>query len=52
MLHEDGTGGFRSFAGSVPEIEGGTVVHANQARSVGRLGLRVLGALIREASRD
>jgi D-alanyl-D-alanine-carboxypeptidase/D-alanyl-D-alanine-endopeptidase len=52
LLHEGGTGGFRSFAGVIPEIDAGAVVLANQAHSVGRLGLRVLDALIHESSRD
>jgi D-alanyl-D-alanine-carboxypeptidase/D-alanyl-D-alanine-endopeptidase len=50
LFHEGGTGGFRSFAGAIPELDAGAVVLANQARSVGRLGLRVLAALAREAS--
>jgi serine-type D-Ala-D-Ala carboxypeptidase/endopeptidase len=52
LLHEGGTGGFRSFAGVIPELEAGAVVLTNQARSVGRLGLRVLDALARERSRE
>ena len=44
LLHEGGTGGFRAFAGLAPERELGVVVLANQARGVGRLGLRVLRA--------
>jgi serine-type D-Ala-D-Ala carboxypeptidase/endopeptidase len=52
LLHEGGTGGFRSFAGVMPEIDASAVVLTNQARSVGRLGLRVLDALANEASRD
>jgi serine-type D-Ala-D-Ala carboxypeptidase/endopeptidase len=51
LLHEGGTGGFRSFAGVVPELDASVVVLANQARSVGRLGLRVLDALIRGSCR-
>jgi D-alanyl-D-alanine-carboxypeptidase/D-alanyl-D-alanine-endopeptidase len=47
LLHEGGTGGFRSFAGVIPERDACAVVLANQARSVGRLGLRVLDALVR-----
>jgi serine-type D-Ala-D-Ala carboxypeptidase/endopeptidase len=46
VFHEGGTGGFRSFAGVVPETGAATVVLANQARSAGRLGLRVLQALV------
>jgi len=52
LLHEGGTGGFRSFAGLIPEVDAGTVVLANQARSVGRLGLRVLDAIIHESPRN
>jgi len=48
FLHEGGTGGFRSFAGFVPDAGVGAVVLANQNRSVGGLGLRVLRALLRE----
>ena len=47
LFHDGGTGGFRSFAGVVPEREACAVVLANQARSVGRLGLRLLDALAR-----
>jgi serine-type D-Ala-D-Ala carboxypeptidase/endopeptidase len=46
FLHEGGTGGFRSFAGFVPEEGVAAVVLANQARGVGRLGMRVLAALL------
>ena len=42
LLHEGGTGGFRSFAGVIPERDVRVVVLANQARSVGRIGLRLL----------
>jgi CubicO group peptidase (beta-lactamase class C family) len=52
LIHEGGTGGFRSFAGVIPELDACTVVLANQARSVGRLGLLLLGLLMRESSRD
>ena len=48
FLHEGGTGGFRSFAGFAPDAGVAAVVLANQARPVGRLGLRVLEALVRE----
>jgi serine-type D-Ala-D-Ala carboxypeptidase/endopeptidase len=47
FLHEGGTGGFRSFAGVVPEERLGVVVLANQARGVGGLGLRLLRAAAR-----
>jgi serine-type D-Ala-D-Ala carboxypeptidase/endopeptidase len=47
LFHEGGTGGFRSFAGVIPERGACVVVLASQARSVGRLGLRVLDALAR-----
>jgi D-alanyl-D-alanine-carboxypeptidase/D-alanyl-D-alanine-endopeptidase len=46
LLHEGGTGGFRSFVAVVPETGAATVVLANQARPVGRLGLRVLQTLV------
>jgi D-alanyl-D-alanine-carboxypeptidase/D-alanyl-D-alanine-endopeptidase len=49
FLHEGGTGGFRSFAGFAPEAGVAVVVLANAARPVGRLGLRLLAALIRES---
>jgi D-alanyl-D-alanine-carboxypeptidase/D-alanyl-D-alanine-endopeptidase len=52
LLHEGGTGGFRSFAGAIPELDASAVVLTNQARSVGRLGLRVLDALASESSRS
>jgi D-alanyl-D-alanine-carboxypeptidase/D-alanyl-D-alanine-endopeptidase len=48
FLHEGGTGGYRSFAGFAPDAGVATVVLANQVRPVGRLGLRVIGALLRE----
>ena len=44
LLHEGGTGGFRAFAGLVPERELGVVVLTNQARGVARRGLRLLRA--------
>ena len=40
-----------SFVGVIPELDVGAVVLANQARSVGLLGLRVLDALTHERSR-
>ena len=42
LCHEGGTGGFRSFAGVIPERRVAVVVLANQARAVGRLGLRLI----------
>jgi serine-type D-Ala-D-Ala carboxypeptidase/endopeptidase len=47
LIHEGGTGGFRSFAGVLPELDAHVVVLADQARSVGRLGLRLLDVLAR-----
>jgi serine-type D-Ala-D-Ala carboxypeptidase/endopeptidase len=47
LLHEGGTGGFRSFAAVAPDERLGVVVLANQARGVGRLGLRLLRAAAR-----
>jgi serine-type D-Ala-D-Ala carboxypeptidase/endopeptidase len=47
LLHEGGTGGFRTFAGLAPERELGVVVLTNQARRVGRLGLQLLRAAAR-----
>jgi serine-type D-Ala-D-Ala carboxypeptidase/endopeptidase len=44
LVHEGGTGGFRSFAGLAPGERIGVVVLANQARGVGGLGLRLLKA--------
>jgi CubicO group peptidase (beta-lactamase class C family) len=44
LVHEGGTGGFRSFAGLLPDQQLGVVVLTNQARGVGRLGLRLLRA--------
>ena len=51
LLHEGGTGGFRSFAAVTPRAEIAVVVLANQARSVGSLGLRLVRAVMAEASR-
>ncbi len=45
LLHEGGTGGFRSFAAVTTRAELGVVVLANQARPVGALGLRVMRAV-------
>ena len=44
LVHEGGTGGFRAFTALSPPNRVGVVVLANQARGVGRLGLRVLTA--------
>jgi serine-type D-Ala-D-Ala carboxypeptidase/endopeptidase len=52
VFHEGGTGGFRSFAGVVPELDACVAVLASQARSVTRLGLRILDVLVRERPRD
>lgn len=43
ILHEGGTGGFRAFAGAVPDTGDAVVVLAGQARSAARLGLQLLG---------
>jgi serine-type D-Ala-D-Ala carboxypeptidase/endopeptidase len=51
LLHEGGTGGFRSFAAVAPEARVGIVVLANQARSVGALGLRLVRAVMAETGR-
>lgn len=45
LVHEGGTGGFRSFAGLAPGERIGVVVLANQARGVGALGRRLLRAV-------
>jgi CubicO group peptidase (beta-lactamase class C family) len=44
LVHEGGTGGFRTFAGLSPANRVAVVVLANQARGVGRLGLRLMRA--------
>ena len=44
VLHDGGTGGFRSFAATVPDTGHAVVVLANQARSAGRLGMKLLQA--------
>ena len=46
LLHEGGTGGFRSFACVAPSANVGVVVLANDTRPVGRLGLRVMRAAL------
>jgi CubicO group peptidase (beta-lactamase class C family) len=45
LLHEGGTGGFRAFAGAIPELDVAAVVLSNQARGVGGVGLRLLATL-------
>jgi CubicO group peptidase (beta-lactamase class C family) len=45
LWHNGGTGGFRSFVGVDREVGTAVVVLANTARSVDRLGLRLLKAL-------
>jgi CubicO group peptidase (beta-lactamase class C family) len=45
LWHDGGTGGFRSFVGVDREVGTAVVVLANTARSVDRLGLRLLKAL-------
>jgi CubicO group peptidase (beta-lactamase class C family) len=47
LMHDGGTGGFRSFAGVIPERDAAVVVLANQARQVGTVGWRVLRELMR-----
>jgi CubicO group peptidase (beta-lactamase class C family) len=45
LWHNGGTSGFRSFAGFAREADTAVVVLSNTARSVDRLGLRLLKAL-------
>jgi serine-type D-Ala-D-Ala carboxypeptidase/endopeptidase len=45
LWHNGGTGGFRSFAGFVPDGEVGAVVLSNCARRTDRIGMLVLQAL-------
>jgi CubicO group peptidase (beta-lactamase class C family) len=45
LWHNGGTGGFRSFAGFVPDVGVGAVALANDVRSVDRVGLDLLTAL-------
>jgi serine-type D-Ala-D-Ala carboxypeptidase/endopeptidase len=52
LFHDGGTGGFRSFAGVIPERDVGVVVLTNQARWVSRLGHRLLELLMRESAPD
>ena len=47
LLHEGGTGGFRSFACVAPAANVGVVVLASDTRPVGRLGMRVMRAALR-----
>jgi CubicO group peptidase (beta-lactamase class C family) len=42
VLHEGGTGGFRTFAATRPDTGDAVVVLANHARSTARLGLQLL----------
>jgi CubicO group peptidase (beta-lactamase class C family) len=42
VAHDGGTGGFRTFAAAHPDTRTAVVVLSNQARGVGRLGLREL----------
>jgi CubicO group peptidase (beta-lactamase class C family) len=46
LWHNGGTSGFRSFAGLIKERGAAVVVLSNTARSVDRLGLRLLEALV------
>jgi serine-type D-Ala-D-Ala carboxypeptidase/endopeptidase len=45
IMHEGGTGGFRSFAAVMPETGAAVVVLASRARGVASLGIRLLRAL-------
>jgi serine-type D-Ala-D-Ala carboxypeptidase/endopeptidase len=47
LLHNGGTGGFRSFAAFVPATHTAVAVLANSARSVDALGIRILERLHR-----
>jgi serine-type D-Ala-D-Ala carboxypeptidase/endopeptidase len=49
LWHNGGTSGFRSFAGLARERGAAVVVLSNTARSVDRLGLRLLEALVAAA---
>ncbi len=42
VLHEGGTGGFRTFAAAMPATGTAVVVLANQARTTGHLGVKLL----------
>jgi len=52
LLHDGGTGGFRSFVGVIPDLDAAVAVCANQAQDVGRLGLRVLDAIMHDSGLD
>jgi CubicO group peptidase (beta-lactamase class C family) len=45
IFHNGGTGGFRSFAGFVPQTQTAVVVLANDSRDVDRLGMQLTAAL-------
>jgi CubicO group peptidase (beta-lactamase class C family) len=45
LIHDGMTGGFASFACVVPENEICVVVLANQARTVGGIGMKALKAV-------
>jgi CubicO group peptidase (beta-lactamase class C family) len=49
LWHNGGTSGFRSFVAVVREADTAVVVLSNTARSVGRLGQRLLKALSEDA---
>jgi CubicO group peptidase (beta-lactamase class C family) len=42
LAHDGGTGGFRTFAAAKPDTRTAVVVLSNQARGVGRYGLKAL----------
>jgi CubicO group peptidase (beta-lactamase class C family) len=46
LVHEGGTGGFRSFAAVAPQAQTAVVVLSCQARAVGRLGMRLMRASV------